>query len=100
MWMNCNTYLWAYVSINEATIHQNLTMNLNYKICGKSFKFQRGLWRHVQIHKEFSIKCDCGLSFSRRDSLKRHQESSSTCKIFATEHVLSSNASVNPLENH
>ena len=49
------------------------------KTCSKSFKFQSSLKRHGRIHNAFSVKCDCGLSFSRRDSLRRHQFMSQTC---------------------
>jgi hypothetical protein len=64
------------------------------KICSKSFKFESGLWRHLQIHKASSVMCECGRSFSRRDSLNRHRESSSACKIYAANHETSSDDTV------
>ena len=50
------------------------------KTCSKSFKFQSCLSRHGRIHKALRVMCACGLSFSRRDSLKRHQFMSPTCR--------------------
>src|SRR5277367_1351171 len=42
--------------------------------CGKSFKFQSGLSRHGDTHKqEYKVHCTCGSMFSRSDCLKRHQ---------------------------
>src|ERR1700727_1558664 len=48
-------------------------MDFICKTCNKSFNTRTSLWRHGQIHKEVRIKCHCGLTFSRRDSLNRHQ---------------------------
>jgi Zinc finger, C2H2 type len=48
-------------------------MDFICKTCNKSFNTRTSLWRHGQIHKEVRIKCPCGLTFSRRDSLNRHQ---------------------------
>jgi Zinc finger, C2H2 type len=55
-------------------------MDLICKICNKVFKGQSSLSRHGRIHKGLKETCACGLSFSRRDSLKRHQIMSKTCK--------------------
>jgi Zinc finger, C2H2 type len=54
------------------------------KTCSKVFKFQSGLSRHNGIHKAFRVFCDCGVSFSRKDNLKVHQFTSSSCR--ALEH--------------
>ena len=43
--------------------------------CTKTFKFQSGFSRHIHAsHKgKPHVTCTCGLTFARRDSLKRHQ---------------------------
>ena len=42
--------------------------------CSKSFKFQSGLSRHMDIHKPNSrICCTCGTLFTRADNLNIHQ---------------------------
>ena len=58
----------------------NFTMEFICKTCSKSFKFQSCLSRHGRIHKALRVMCACGLSFSRRDSLKRHQFMSRSCR--------------------
>ena len=63
------------------------------KTCSKSFNSRSTLSRHVRIHKSLRVTCECGLSFSRRDNLNRHQESSSTCKINETEQATPSDDS-------
>ena len=50
------------------------------KTCSKSFKFRGNLSRHCRIHKALHTKCDCGLSFSRHDSLERHRLMSQSCR--------------------
>ena len=55
-------------------------MDLVCKTCGKSFKCHANLSRHGRIHKDLRVVCRCGLSFSRRDNLNRHQIMSLTCK--------------------
>ena len=47
--------------------------NLICKTCDKQFKFQSSLSRHGRVHKHLRLVCDCGISFARRDSLKRHE---------------------------
>ena len=58
------------------------------KTCSKSFKFQSSLSRHGRIHKALRAMCDCGLSFSRRDSLNRHQLMSQSCRVLEQAYVL------------
>jgi len=58
------------------------------KTCCKSFKFQGSLSRHGRIHKALRVMCDCGLSFSRRDSLNRHQLMSQSCRALEQAHAL------------
>src|SRR5438477_10910568 len=64
------------------------------KICGKSFKHGSSLSRHGRIHKALRIVCGCGLSYSRRDNLRRHQFLSITCRALenAEENVPSTQA--------
>src|SRR5258708_29774827 len=66
--------------INEAAVDMLLTMDLVCKTCGKTFKFQSSLSRHGRTHRQVMVQCACGLSFSRRDNLRRHQFMSRTCK--------------------
>src|SRR3977135_2854345 len=54
-------------------------MEFTCKTCSRVFKFQSGLSRHTKTHKPPGIKSFCGLLFSRRDNLQRHQMSSKTC---------------------
>src|SRR3977135_731115 len=65
----------------------NFTMEFICKTCSKSFKFQSGLSRHGRIHKALRVMCDCGLSFSRQDSLKRHQLMPQSCRSFKQAYV-------------
>ncbi|KAF6802950.1 regulatory protein amda-related protein, partial [Colletotrichum sojae] len=42
--------------------------------CNRGFRKPEHLQRHTRIHtKEKPFSCDCGLSFSRKDLLKRHK---------------------------
>src|SRR3981189_1887538 len=66
-------------------------MDLDCKTCGKKFKCPSNLSRHGRIHKALRVKCDCGLSFSRKDNLRRHQFMSLTCRALE-------NAADNPKE--
>ena len=42
--------------------------------CNKLYKFQSSLSRHMDTHKaDFKVHCQCGSTFTRADTLKRHQ---------------------------
>lgn len=69
------------------------------KVCAKTFKFQSGLSRHGRIHKGLRVECACGRSFSRQDSLSRHQLMSSACRTLEQEHVSDALKSNNPTTN-
>src|SRR5271156_29768 len=62
--------------------NEDTAKNFNCNTCGKKFTLQSNLSRHKRIHKLFRSVCNCGLSFSRRDGLVRHQLLSKNCKAF------------------
>jgi hypothetical protein len=73
-------------------------------ICSKLFKFQSSLSRHKDVHKsDFKVYCSCGSSFTRTDSLKRHQLKCIIIKTDITDNkcmdVPATNEHIKPGEN-
>src|SRR5271167_2558142 len=66
--------------INKEPVDSKLIMDRACKICGKKFSFQSSLSRHGRSHKQVRVQCPCGIWFSRKDNLKRHQFTSQKCK--------------------
>ena len=64
-----------------------LNTDLVCKVCAKAFKFQSGLSRHARTHNKLTVNCDCGLVFSRKDNLKRHQLMSTSCRALEFAYV-------------
>jgi hypothetical protein len=72
----------------------SLTMAFICKICEKSYKYQSGVSRHGRTHRQSIIHCSCGLPFTRRDNLKRHQRFLNCCPPSPLDNIISQNVVV------